>query len=156
ATDPTATEAGTTTGTFTVTRTGETSAALAVFYSVSGTATNEIGRATGRKGNETITAGVTTQTITVTPVDDAGDEPDETVIVTLTPDATYDIGAPSSDAVTSADNDPAQALPDVSIVATDPTATEAGTTTGTFTVTRTGDTSAALDVFYSVSGTATN
>ena len=45
--------------------------------------------------------------------------------------------------------------PTVTIAATDATATEAGLTTGTFTVSRTGSTTAALTVHYSVSGTAT-
>ncbi len=42
---------------------------------------------------------------------------------------------------------------EVSLVASDPTATE-GTDTGAFTFTRTGDTTEALDVFFNVSGTA--
>ncbi len=46
-------------------------------------------------------------------------------------------------------------LPEVTIVATDNTATEQGPTTGTFTVSRTGSTAADLTVFYSVGGTAT-
>src|SRR4030042_1265260 len=44
----------------------------------------------------------------------------------------------------------------VTIAATDNTATEAGPTTGTFTVTRTGSTTGALTVYYTVSGTATS
>jgi hypothetical protein len=49
---------------------------------------------------------------------------------------------------------PALAQPTVSIAATDVTATEAGPTTGTFTVTRTGLTTSPLTVFYTVGGTA--
>ena len=46
-------------------------------------------------------------------------------------------------------------LPSVTVTATDPTATEAGVTTGTFAVSRTGSTAAALTVNYTVSGSAT-
>jgi len=44
---------------------------------------------------------------------------------------------------------------EVSVVASDATATEAGLTTGELTFTRTGETGAALDVAYTVTGTAT-
>jgi hypothetical protein len=47
------------------------------------------------------------------------------------------------------------ALPNVTIVATDRTATEAGLTTGAFRVSRTGSTASPLTVSYSVGGTAT-
>ena len=46
-------------------------------------------------------------------------------------------------------------LPEVTIAATDSTATEQGPTTGTLTVTRTGGTTASLIVFYSTGGTVT-
>ena len=46
-------------------------------------------------------------------------------------------------------------LPVVSLVASTPTATEAGPTSGALTVTRTGDTSLPLTVLYTVGGTAT-
>ncbi|MBI5462648.1 MAG: peptidylprolyl isomerase [Gammaproteobacteria bacterium] len=48
------------------------------------------------------------------------------------------------------------ALPTISVVATDATATEARLTTGTYTFTRTGSTAAALTVNYSVGGSATS
>lgn len=80
-------------------------------------------------------------TITITPIDDTEPESDELVIVTLAGNSNYTIVSPSSATVT--------------IVATDPTATEAGPTTGFFTVSRTGSTAAALTVSYTVGGTAT-
>jgi len=46
-------------------------------------------------------------------------------------------------------------LPAVTVVASTPTATEAGTVPGAFTFSRTGDTAQALTVHYTVSGTAT-
>ena len=47
-------------------------------------------------------------------------------------------------------------LPTVTIVATDPTAAEAGPDPGTFTLTRDGDLSSALSVEYAIAGSATN
>jgi hypothetical protein len=48
------------------------------------------------------------------------------------------------------------ALPVVSVVAADATATEAGLATGSFTVSRTGSTASALTVSYTIGGTASN
>src|SRR5207244_117622 len=73
---------------------------------------------------------------------------------TLTSDASYTLADPTSATVTIADNEP-----EVSVTATDSSASEAvapaATDDGQFTVTRTGDTSSALTVNYTVSGTAT-
>jgi hypothetical protein len=147
ATDPTATEAGLTTGTFTVTRTGSTASALTVVYAVGGTA------AAGEDyfalpGNVTIPAGSSTATVTVRPIDDTFMEWPQTVILTLAPSGSYSIGSPSNATVSIASNET------VRIVATDATATEAGRTTGTFTVSRTSTTIFPLRVFYGVGGTA--
>ncbi|HTD68710.1 MAG TPA: Calx-beta domain-containing protein [Candidatus Limnocylindria bacterium] len=54
------------------------------------------------------------------------------------------------------ENLPATPLPVVSITATDDAAAESGGDTGSFTVTRTGDTSAALTVNFLITGTASN
>ena len=99
ATDSTATEAGPTTGQFTITRTGATTSALTVYYGVSGTATsgsdyNSIGTSV------TIPVGSSTATITVTPINDTAVESDETVVVTLSSNAAYKVGSPSSATVT--------------------------------------------------------
>jgi C1A family cysteine protease len=154
ANDPTASEAGTTTGQFTITRTGATTSALTVNYAVSGTATpgsdySSIGTSV------TIPAGSASATKTVTPINDTTVENDETVVVTLSSNAAYTVGSPNSATVTITSDDVA-ALPTVTITANDPTATEAGTTTGQFTITRTGATTSALTVNYAVSGTATS
>ena len=61
----------------------------------------------------------------------------------------YTIGSPSSDTVTILDN---QAV--VTVTATDPNASELNTDPGVVTFSRTGDTSAALTVYYNVWGTA--
>jgi len=149
ATDASATEAGRTTGTFTVTRTGSTAAALTVYYTANGqaTATSDY---TALSGRVIIPAGASAATIVVTPVDDTLAEPNESVTVNLNSNTAYSLAAASSATVLIKDNDTK-----VSIAATDATATEAGRTTGTFTVTRVGNTSGALTVRYAVTGTAT-
>ena len=153
ASDPTATEAGPTGGVFTVTRSGDLSAPLTVFYTVAGTATPSVDYA-ALSGSVTIVATQASATINVDPLDDADVEPDETVVAALAADAAYTIGAPAQGSVT-IESDDVGGLPTVSIAASDPTATEAGPTGGVFTVTRSGDLSAPLTVFYTVAGTAT-
>jgi hypothetical protein len=151
ATTPTATEAGTVKGVFTVSRTGDTSAQLTVFYAVTGSATAGSDYAT-LTGSVTIPGGASAATIDVTPIDDASVEANETVIVTLAAAAEYTIGNPAAATVTIVSDD---VLPSVSIAATTANATEAGPSNGVFTVTRSGSTASALTVNYAVSGTAT-
>lgn len=152
ATDTSATEAGLTTGTYTFTRTGDTAAALTVNYAVTGTATADSDYvALGT--SVTLPAGASTTTQTLTPLDDALPESDETVILTLASGTGYTLGSPASATVTILSDD--LATPTVSVAATDNTATEAGLTTGRYTFTRTGDTAADLTINYRVTGTAT-
>jgi hypothetical protein len=153
ASDATATEAGPTTGAYTLTRTGDLTNTLAVDYTVTGTATSGSDYV-ALSGTATFAAASATAVVTVTPVDDVLVEGDETVILTLDADAAYTIGVDNQATVTIADNDVA-ALPTVAVTATDDTATEEGTTTGAFTITRTGDVTGMLTVNYTVSGTAT-
>jgi Tol biopolymer transport system component len=154
ATGPSATEAGLATGQLTVSRTGNTAAALTVFYTVTGTATpgSDYGVL---PGSVTIPAGAANAAIPVAPIDDAAVEPDESVVVTLNAHVSYAIGAPGSATVMILSDD--VSLPSVStvtIAATAPMATEAGVTAGQLTVSRTGNTAATLTVFYTVGGTA--
>ena len=151
ATDSSASEAGSGPGVFTVSRTGSTTGALTVNYSVGGTATSGADYA-ALSGTVVIPVGSATAPIVVTPVDDASVEGSETVVVTLTSGTGYTLGAPKTATVTIADND----KPTVTISSPDPTATEEGSTAGSFKVTRTGPTSGALMVFYTLSGTATS
>ena len=151
ATDPSAAEPSDP-GFFTVSLSKPVGAPVTVFYTTSGTATPGTDYQ-AFSGSVTIPAGSTSTTITVTPIDDSLVESDESVIVTLDPGSDYIVGSPNRATVTIADND--VALPTVSITATDPTATEAGPTTGLFTVSRTGSTVSPLPVNYTVSGTAT-
>ncbi len=154
ATDASAAEAGSATGTFTVTRTGDLTGALTVNYTISGSATNGSDYAS-LSGSVVIAASAASATVVVTPVDDAIDENNETVVLTLAAGSGYQIGGANNDTVTIADND-GPAVTTVTIDATDASAAEAGSATGTFTVTRTGDLTAALTVNYTIGGSATN
>jgi hypothetical protein len=147
--DANAGEAGPNTGSFTFTRTGSTAAPVTVFYTVGGSATAGADYA-ALSGSVVIAAGQAAVTIVLTPIDDAAGEVDETVVVTLAASAAYAVGAANAATVTIVDNEG----PVVTIVATDANASEAGSDTGTFTISRTGPTTAALRVSLSASGSA--
>ena len=148
ATDPTATEDGTTTGAFTISRTGDTALGLTVNLALAGSATNGTDYS-NLSGFVSILAGEASATVTVTPVRDGPVEGDETVVLTVT-GGSYTVGTPASATVTIVDN-----VPVVTVTAADATATEAGSTTGTFEVFRTGDLTAGLTVNFALGGTAT-
>ena len=151
ATDAAASEPGTNTGTYTLSRTGSTSATLTVNFAMSGTATS--GSDYGSLGTSaTFAIGASTRTVTLTPTNDALVEGPETAIMTLSANAAYTLGSPSTATVTISDDD----LPTVTVTASDAAASEPGTNTGTYTVSRTGATGTALTVNYAMSGTATN
>ena len=148
ATDAAASEIGPDVGVFRFTRTEDTTAALTVQYNIGGNATNGSDYNT-ISGTIVIPSGQTFADLTITPVDDGMPEPSETVSVTVIHTATYDPGSPSSATVTIADSSPV-----VNVEATDSGASENGPDTGTFTFTRTGATTAALTVNFTLSGTA--
>jgi hypothetical protein len=152
AADAAASEAGPDPGVFAFTRTGGNPAAqLNVFFALGGTAANN-GDFLLIGGNIIIPAGQLSATLTITPRQDNNVEAAETVVVTLEPRPTYAIGSPSTATITIAD-DPAV----VTVVATDPDASESGANPGVFTVTRTGgNPAAALTVIVSRGGTASN
>jgi photosystem II stability/assembly factor-like uncharacterized protein len=104
ASDGTATEAGTTTGTLTVMRTGSTASALTVHYTVAGTATSGSDYAL-LPGTITLGIGSSSAPIFVTPVNDALVESDESVVVTLSANAAYSLGSPSAATVTIVSDD---------------------------------------------------
>ncbi|MFO7690086.1 MAG: Calx-beta domain-containing protein, partial [Cryobacterium sp.] len=161
--DNTATEAGQTTGSFTLTRSGgNTASALAVRLALSGTATLSTDFSWSPGGSFTgggiyqfsIPAGQESLTVTVTPAQDNLVEGAETVVVTLSPSAVdppvYSIGAPNAGTINIADDPPV-----VTLAVTDNTATEAGQTTGAFVVSRSGGNLAtALQVRVATSGSA--
>ena len=106
ATDADASETGPDSGTFTVSRTGDTTDPLTVTYTVGGTAAgNDFTPTPALSGTVTIASGAADATITITPAEDSDVEGDETVIVTLTDTADYDLGATTEATVTIADND---------------------------------------------------
>lgn len=107
ATDAAASEAGAAPGTFRISRTGETNAALTVEYAIAtgaGQATNGTDYTPTLTGTTTIGAGQAFVDITITPVEDSDNEGSETVTLTLTDTADYNLSA-SNATVTIADND---------------------------------------------------
>jgi hypothetical protein len=129
ATDASAAEPGTDTGTFTVTRTGTTGFALVVNFTVGGTATSA-SDFTALGTSVTIPIGAASQTVTVTPIDDAAVESIETVTLTLSANAAYTVGTPSNASLNIVDNDTLP--PTVSITA--PTSGTVVTAPGSVTI----------------------
>lgn len=103
ATDPNAAEPSAT-GTFTIERTGVTTASLTVNFAVSGTATSGTDH-TSLGTSVVIPAGAASATKTVAPIDDSVVEGNETVILTISSNTAYTVGAPSWATVTIADDD---------------------------------------------------
>src|SRR5213082_1174594 len=132
ATDPNASEQGPDSGTFTISRTGDTSSALTVNYTLGGTAQN--GTDYQPLGTSvTIAAGASSATVTVTPIDDNQAEGDETVVLTISAGADYDVGSANSATITVADNDgtaPAPGQPVITMSAVDSDASESGPDNG--------------------------
>ncbi|MEQ1750115.1 MAG: Calx-beta domain-containing protein, partial [Prosthecobacter sp.] len=147
ATDASAAEPGDT-GTFTITRSGSTVAAVTVNLTRTGSATNATDY-TSIATTATIAANQTQTTITASPLDDLTREGNETVTLTLAA-GSYVIASPSSATVTIADDEPL-----LSITATDANADEAGDA-GAFTISRAGPITSSLSVNVTISGTATS
>jgi hypothetical protein len=105
ASDANASETGTDDGGFTVTRT-LTNGSLTVYYTLSGTAQNGIDFV-ALNGSVEIPSGYAQAVIPVQVNDDSAAEGNETVVVTLSADAGYHVGTPSSASLSIVDNDPA-------------------------------------------------
>ncbi|WP_373533702.1 FG-GAP-like repeat-containing protein [Microcoleus sp.] len=135
-------------GTFTITLNDIAPDGFTVAYTVGGTATNGTDYTT-LSGTVTIPAGQTTATINVVPTDDAIVDPNETVTITLTDGAAYNLAAaPNNTAsLTITDNDSAA----ITITPTSTNATEGGTT-GNYTVVLTSQPTA--DVNLAIGNTA--
>lgn len=103
ATDASASEAGDT-GTFTLTREGDTSAELTVFYTLTGTAENGTDYETNVL-SAVIPAGASSVDVLMTPIDDLVAEFQETITLTVTGTAIYDIKPPVVATVTISDNE---------------------------------------------------
>lgn len=150
ATDASAAEASLDPGTFTITRAGLTTLPLTVNYTISGTATNGADYTTV-SGSVIIPTSAASATVTITPIDDAIYEGNQTVILTLSANASYVVGSPSSATVTIADDEST-----LTVTATDAAAAEAGLDPGTFTITRAIVTASPLTVNYTMGGKAIN
>ena len=142
-------ENGTDSGTFQFTRVGSPQNDLTVYYTVSGTATPGVDYGS-LVGVAIIPAGSATARVQFQLLDDQSVESDETVVVTLTPNAAYAVGG-SPAQIKIADDD----LMTVTIFPTDSGLAEPSTP-GRFTVKREGDLTGNLLVSYTVSGVASN
>ncbi len=141
-------------GVFTVSRDSTTGGALTVNYTVSGASTAVSGEDyTALAGSVQIADGADSATISVSPIDDGVTETDETVIVVLSADAGYNLGTQTQGTVTIVDDESTN----VSLTASDPTASEPGRPNGNgvFTVSRDSTSGGAMTVNYTVSGAST-
>lgn len=125
-----AAEAGTANGSFRVSRSGGTTSALVVPYSVStGTGQATPGTDyTALSGTATIAAGSSFVDVIVTPVDDAIVEGNEAVTLTLTGSAGFTLGTATA-SVTIVDNDTVATITKISAIQGTGTAATAGTYT---------------------------
>ncbi len=148
ATEPVGSESGSSPAVMLVTRTGDMTRALAVNYLVTGSAVSGADYRT-LPGSVTIPAGQPSAAIVVTPRDNGVKDGGKTVQVLLSDSATYNVGPPNTATVFLRD----RAWQVVTVTASDNTAIEASET-GTFTLTRTGDTTRDLTVRLRTGGTA--
>ena len=108
-------------------------------------------------GSFTVPAGEIDATLVVVPVDDAEVDPNETIELTINPGTGYTIDGNLNAATLTITDDEVAVLPTVSIIATDDTATEEDAAdTGIFTISRTGETTGALDVTLTLDGAVTD
>ncbi len=156
ATDNSASEPTSDTGVYNFTRTNN-GAALVVSYTMSGAAVNNTDYSS-LSGTVTIPSGSSSVTLTIIPKDDSIAEGDELATLTLAPmsPATYFISSTNNAAAVTIHDDE----PTVTITASDPDASEPGSSDkGVYTFTRT-NAGAALVVLYTTnsgaSGAATN
>jgi hypothetical protein len=152
-------EDGATNLVYTFTRNGDTAGALTVNFSIGGTANfgvspddyTQTGATsfTPPTGTVTFGAGNSTATVTINPESDTTVEPDETVILTLTSGAGYNVGSPNS-ATGMITNDDT----DVTLAVSPSSVSEDGATNLVYTFTRNGVTASPLTVNFSIGGTA--
>ncbi|WP_370583119.1 beta strand repeat-containing protein [Microcystis sp. LEGE 00066] len=148
------TEDGTTNLVYTFTRSGVTTDALTVNYTLGGTATlNTDYTRTGTNNTVTFVANSTTAKVTVDPTADTTVEPDETVILTLATGTGYTVGTTTPVTGTITNDD--VTLPSITLAVSPSSVTEDGTTNLTYTFTRSGVLTNALTANYTLGGTAT-
>ncbi len=144
-------ENGSVPGTFTVTRSGNTTTAATLNYTISGTAKSS-DYTPQLTGTVSFAANQTTATITITPV--AGlSTSDETLTLALSSNAAYTIDPNAASATMTIKGLTTATSPTFGIVATS-NADENGSLPGTFTITRSGNTTTAATLNYTISGTA--
>src|SRR3569623_2082022 len=152
ATDPNASELASDTGAYTITLSSAATFDTIVTYTMGGTATAGTDYSLAPLGGTvTFVAGTTSQVVTLTGLADAIAEPTETAVLTLTGtnQATVIVGTPSIATVNIVD------VKSVTVVATDPNASELASDTGAYTITLSGAMTADTIVTYPMSGTAT-
>jgi hypothetical protein len=145
---------------YTFTRAGVTTNSLTVNFSIGGTASfgvspndyTQTGATTFTPptGTVTFSPGSSTATVTIDPETDTTVESDETVDLTVTAGAGYNVGSPNSASGTITNDDT-----DVSVAVAPASVAEDGATNLVYTFTRVGVTGSALTVNFSVGGTAT-
>ncbi len=152
ATDPTAHENGDT-GTFTISRTGDTAAPLTVQYSTTGDALHGTDYQ-ALPGFVTLPAGQATAQVRIIPIQDTHGEPAQSVVLQLRSAPHYGVAAPSSATITLTDDGD---LPVVAVTLTDGIAEEkASADSGSFAITTTGTGAGNITVSYQITGTATS
>lgn len=149
------------TGTFTLSRMGSLTSALTVYYTVNGTASSGADY-TALPGSVTIPAGASQARVTVSPKGDAiSPEADEAVNLNLSANASYTVGALSSDTVTiaNASGSGGGSLPVVSVLLQDGSSAESNVVPhpnpGKFKLVRAAATSSPLTVYFALTGSAT-
>jgi hypothetical protein len=149
--------------TFTVSRSGDLAAESTASWSVAGSGVNPANKADFParvlpSGTVRFLAGQSARNITVRVAGDTTFEADETFTVSLSDPAGASINPEFSSATGTIRNDDAPPLPELAIAATDANKPEgfSGNTPFTFTVTRTGDTTAASSANWAVSGIGAN
>jgi hypothetical protein len=154
ASDPAASEGGDP-GSFTIQLNRPATNPVTVAYSIGGTATAGSDYQ-ALPATVTIPAGQQQADLPVIPLSDNLVEPTETVTVTLQAGSDYLIGSPASASVDIADGFVTPGQPVVSVIASDPDASEQGLDPGAFTVSLDSPFSADTTVTYNVAGSATS
>jgi protein-L-isoaspartate O-methyltransferase len=151
-----ATEDGAANLVYTFTRTGVTTGALTVNFSVAGSAAfstdyTQTGAASfnGTSGTINFAAGNSTAAVNIDPSSDNTVESDETAILTVTSGTGYNVASPSSATGTITNDDT-----DVTVAVSPSSVTEDGVANLVYTFTRNGVTTGALTINFSVSGAA--
>ncbi|MDB9397977.1 beta strand repeat-containing protein, partial [Microcystis aeruginosa] len=148
------TEDGTANLIYTFTRSGVLTNALTVNYTIGGTATlNTDYTRTGTTNTVTFAANSATATVTVDPTPDTTVESNETVALTLATGTGYTVG--TTTAVTGTITNDDVTLPSITLAVSPTSVTEDGTANLVYTFTRSGVTTNALTVNYTLGGTAT-